>query len=64
MTTKILKTTSTVRTVDKNHPKSFITNIPISIRDFLELNKKSKMIWDARLTSKGEKIVCIKLEDL
>lgn len=52
-------TTTTAKMVSKRRPKSLLAPIPARVRDYLELEHKSQLIWIAETNENGEKIVKI-----
>ncbi|RAP51118.1 MAG: hypothetical protein BZ138_05920 [Methanosphaera sp. rholeuAM270] len=58
MTLKFAETT-TAKRVSKQRPKSLLAPIPARVRDYLEIEHGSKIIWTGE-NKNGEKIVKIK----
>lgn len=57
--TKVFEKTSKTKKVSSRRPKSLLTSIPASIRDFLELEDKTTLQWVAEVDEDGKKIVKI-----
>lgn len=53
-------TTTTAKTVSKKRPKSLLAPIPARVRDYLELEHGSQIIWTGEQNENGEKIVKIR----
>lgn len=62
MTKKFAETT-TAKRVSNQRPKSLLAPIPARVRDYLELEHGSKIIWTGEQNENGEKIVKIQKGD-
>ena len=58
MTKKFAETTTSKR-VSNQRPKSLLAPIPARVRDYLELEHGSQIIWTGEQNENGEKIVKI-----